>query len=373
MLSKLYKNICCRNTISNQNIVRSISSNAIFEPELHLYPWKSFITNKEINVSRITLSQLQLDANVNASNFNNTSNVRDYLNLDFAFCEPIRLLSDEAIDIIHHELNQPKILNNCYYYNINNPDQFIIRGLHKYSPFMEQLMNSKELTQLLSFIVGIELDVYPMQFERGTIVLQQYPNNTENIFTWHYDSQPFTLLIMISDPVYNSNFDVSCGGTLYQDGCNNIHEIVYPESGYGSIMQSSKVYHCSNYSKNYLRAMFTTSYRKKNKLNWGNVKVASQYTPFKPLLADFIKGKFSDLESEMDAIMKEYIHVCDEHTFDQMKDDTDYNHLLLQIDDIRKQIDTITDSIQYLQTQQHNQRIPQQLIPEKPLLSRKKT
>ncbi|MEB3292887.1 MAG: hypothetical protein VKJ24_06990 [Synechococcales bacterium] len=247
------------------------SKSVAFDPALHL-------DFDATTVRRSTISELGLNPSIALT--------------DFAFTYPFKLLSEEGVQQARAELIKREVQQNCRFETRRNP--YALRGMWKYSTFLNDLWKSQEMTDAVSQAAGYPLMLNPLDWELGHVNAQvdltessefnpayaitqnleamlppehvKSPAATfnrnfttvnysdkfaaesyqgyedEQKFTdfWHVDDYPFVCIVMLSDPTQFEG-----GETVIRDNRGGIIELQFPGVGYAVIVQGRYVVHCA--------------------------------------------------------------------------------------------------------------------------------
>lgn len=159
-------------------------------------------------------------------NFNKSINCLDKIeNL-----KPFKYLSENSIKILNEIIDNNKDL-------IKSSDRIpsFIRGIGYHSNFIRELCYNDEILKYLKKITGINLIPHYLFSNVGHINIG-LPNNKE-IDKWHFDSVPYVLIILLSDP---KNFS---GGILEYEINSKIYQVYFPNAGYAFFMKGSEIKH----------------------------------------------------------------------------------------------------------------------------------
>jgi hypothetical protein len=242
-----------------------------FDPAVHL----AFDPE---TIERVTISALGLDPAIALT--------------DFAFSRPFRLLSAEGVRQSREELVRKDVQQNCRYATRRN--KYAIRGVWKYSTFLDQLWKSPEIKAALSNVADFPIIINPLDWELAHVNVQidwdvEHEFNppyavTQNLEAtlapehvrspaatfrsdfstehysdafdagrideladangyfdfWHVDDYPFVCIVMLSDP---SGF--KGGETLMRANSGELIKLEFPEAGYAILCQGRYVIHCA--------------------------------------------------------------------------------------------------------------------------------
>eukprot|EP00930_Biecheleria_cincta_P046624 TRINITY_DN32174_c0_g1_i1.p1 TRINITY_DN32174_c0_g1~~TRINITY_DN32174_c0_g1_i1.p1 ORF type:complete len:844 (+),score=131.65 TRINITY_DN32174_c0_g1_i1:147-2678(+) len=167
------------------------------------------------------------------------------------YSEPFRVLSDEGLAVMREVIEA----HSCHATEIEGRSKSI-RGLAYRSNFVRDYVYSKEVLDFLAQMTREPLTPHGLQMNGGHVNLS-VPGQ-EFVDTWHLDSVPYVLVLMLSDP---STFQ---GGELqvarYANPKEALEEIKtnglksapkeliespkFPAAGYGVLLNGSKLAHC---------------------------------------------------------------------------------------------------------------------------------
>eukprot|EP01084_Bolivina_argentea_P275344 469561_1 len=338
MLHRVLNQFACLTSIKcSSPFTRRICTTPLFDAQKHLLPYSDEYNIKTHQLSSLGYSNIDFD----------NSGI-----IDFGYTEPFQLLTEECIDIIRNEVLSNDIIDNCYYSSQIAP--LVIRRPNKYSKFLYDLFHSKELIDMLNKITNTTLRIHPMQFEQAQCNIQSKQN--QNVFDWHYDSQDFVLIIMLSDIPSNA----IGGGTLleYYDHDQNItkyKELLFSNPGTAYFMQSNQVRHAANYAQNYIRITMVTSYMYDNITNHdpSSITIAKYYTDHKELMNEYLDYRLDDLINKT------------QHNKDKYKlfdSEMSYNCLINNLKMMQKDLNVTIKSIEEIRDYDNNNR-PKKLNP----------
>jgi len=197
----------------------------------------------------------------------------------------------------------------------------------QYSPFLDSLYNNQALTNLVSQIIGIDVIPHPVSLEHCHVNVQMPKKNNDLVFGWHYDSQPFVLIVMLSDVPQNAKG----GGTLIQDRQGNVTELTFPEAGYGYVLQGSFILHAANSAENWCRATTITSYIPRDFIQcneFSALQTTTTYTDHNVLAKQYFGYRLETLQKKIENYNNNYIQ-CPNNI------DWNNNHLLQDLENIK--------------------------------------
>eukprot|EP00948_MAST-09A_sp_MAST-9A-sp1_P001343 g1343.t1 len=233
----------------------------------------------------------------------------------FAATEPFRLLTEDAVDIVNSELARLKAETT---FSAPPFAPCVQRGVAKYSPFINDLWKTPELSSILSAAAGLALKCHPMDYEIAHInvqdnVAEQQRSETENratskneepepVFGWHRDSQPFVCIVMLSDiPA-----DAQGGATHVRRKDGSEIALQFPGAGYAYLLQGSLLEHAAMPAMNYFRKTMITSFVPVNPClrDDTNLGLARQYSP-EDILQEYVEYRVRRVEERCRSLLKE--------------------------------------------------------------------
>lgn len=110
-----------------------------------------------------------------------------------------------------------------------------IRGLGYHSSFIRDLCYAPTILELLKRLTGIDLVPHYIFSNVGHINIGM--PNEKDVDQWHYDSVPYVLVILLSDP---SSFQ---GGILEYEYESNIIPVIFSKAGEAFFMKGSEIKH----------------------------------------------------------------------------------------------------------------------------------
>jgi len=151
-------------------------------------------------------------------------------NNDIESFKTFPLLTNESISILLRiiETHKDKIQSNKRTANY-------IRGLGYHSSFIRDLCYHQEMLLYLQKITGLDLVPHYLFSNIGHINIG-LPNE-KDVDDWHYDSVPYVLIILISEP---ENFT---GGRLEYELDGHIQQVYFPIAGSAFFMKGSSIKH----------------------------------------------------------------------------------------------------------------------------------
>jgi hypothetical protein len=190
------------------------------------------------------------------------NNVIDY---EFNFSKHIIYL-DEIKDLESFAFltsDSIKILNQIIDSNIdkiksNERISYYIRGLGYYSNFVRNLCYNSDILDYLKKLTGIDLIPHYLFSNVGHINIG-IPNEKE-IDHWHYDSVPYVLIILLTNP------DTFVGGVLEYEKNSEIFQVNFSDVGCAFFMKGSEIKHHVTQLYSGRRLTLINSYMDKNEI-----------------------------------------------------------------------------------------------------------
>ena len=234
------------------------------------------------------------------------------------FSKPFPLFTKECIEQISVILERPSVREKCLFKSEIAP--FVYRGLCKHSEFIKDIWSSRYIEEVASNIMETGLKFHPMLYERGHCNVSKSAIKNGKAFDWHYDSQPYVLIVLLSEP--SGGVD-NC--TFYKDASSDsIYALPFPGAGYARILKGSEVEHCVHANYDNRMTMITSFVSTSNSLtDFTNLKFAKTYSPSLSLYAEFILYRLDNMESilsEYDSLPPLLIQKCF-HEINHMKNE----------------------------------------------------
>ena len=200
---------------------------------------------------------------------------------------PFPLFTEECVKEIYDILHNEDIKSKCVFTSEIAP--YVYRGLCKYSQFVKDLWTSPHIENIASSIMKTNVKYHPMLYERGHCNISMH--KSKKTFDWHYDSQPYVLIVLLSTPPCG---DDNC--TFYKDCDNNVCSLSFPKAGYARILKGSTVEHCVNANYEYRTTMITSLVSDMH-TDYTNLDYAKTYTPQFPLYTEYVLYRLSNLKN----------------------------------------------------------------------------
>jgi hypothetical protein len=234
-------------------------------------------------------------------------------------------LSKAAVAIVRQEAQ--RLREKCQFTSSMAP--VVFRGLAKHSAFIRAMfLENPALVEKVSEAMGVDLIPHPTMYEiahmnsnrsdpedtelRGQREKKQSQDDEagsdeDQIFKWHFDSQPYVMVLLLSDPgpegdkntVYideqvqaptkeQQQIDMHEGDEAISQGVRK--SLCFPAEGYAYVIKGSELRHCVTSCKGRLRLSMVTSWvhRDVRLPDPSNLYISGQYTPYLPLLRDYV-------------------------------------------------------------------------------------
>ncbi len=144
--------------------------------------------------------------------------------------EPFPFLNETTINIL-----EKIIKNNMQYLQTNKRTANYIRGIGYRSHFIRELCYNPSILEYLQRLTGITL--IPHYLLSNIAHVNIGIDNNKDVDEWHYDSVPYVLIILLSEP---TTFE---GGILEYEKDGNIHVVDFPHVGNAFFMKGSSLKH----------------------------------------------------------------------------------------------------------------------------------
>ena len=234
----------------------------------------------------------------------------------FGVSEPFPLFTQESVSYLQNLLEDEKFLEKTKQVMPFAP--FCCRDPGRNDSFLREMMEDEELLEYLSGIVGEEVEWHWNPWNASNINVQEdfdrfekkedlhvdekQDENDIQVFDWHLDSQPYTLVVNFSN--FPTTYQPKGGSTLIRKMDNTgVLEMKHQKSGYATLFRGCSVFHKAT-SANYKRMTFVTTLSHKNvaKLDCDDMLWASEH-------GDSVRQSEEYLEGRLDRILKQFYHV----------------------------------------------------------------
>ena len=276
---------------------------------------------------------------------------------DYAMCEPFRLLTDEGVAMVRDEVERLRELTRGSSPMAPN----VLRAVGDFSPFLYDLTSSEELATLVSNAVRTSVIAHPMTSERAHVNMSLPIGGSSSLFAppprttaaaaaaaedeaslgfqfdWHFDSQPFVCIMMLSDmPEHPVG-----GQTLIRKSNGEVVKLQYPGAGYAYILQGSAIEHLALSASNYNRVTMITSFIGADPAtrDLSDLRCSSTYTHHGWVASEYVRYRLQRLASR--AGQRSLGSFASRSRFDNDAAKSELDQLLQYVQHTRNSLDVI--------------------------------
>mmetsp|Transcript_19040 Transcript_19040/g.31856 ORF Transcript_19040/g.31856 Transcript_19040/m.31856 type:complete len:269 (-) Transcript_19040:597-1403(-) len=195
--------------------------------------------------------------------------------------EPFPFLTTEGLALIRTVLKDDLDAGNCIHWSKIAPA--VHRGLQMRSAFVRDLWNAPEIAEGVSSAMGVEVCLHKQRYEQIQFNRSD-PNNERDTFNWHFDSQPYTMIVLVSDPAGDCDANTKFRYEGKEDS------LKFPAAGYAYIINGVALEHMvTGDGTERISMVVTFQFKDPFLMDKSNMVLGLQYTPDKlALYADYI-------------------------------------------------------------------------------------
>ena len=161
-------------------------------------------------------------------NFNFTTHIISIYSIENL--KPFCFLTPDALEVLHQIIEKNQV-----YIQSNERIPNFLRGLVYHSTFIRELCYHPLVLEYLSKLTGIQLIPHYLASNVGHVNIGLV--NQKDVDQWHYDSVPYVLIILLTDP---GTFH---GGNLDYELNDEIHKVEFLNAGQAIFLKGSKIKH----------------------------------------------------------------------------------------------------------------------------------
>ncbi|MBU2705365.1 hypothetical protein KCM76_05210 [Zooshikella marina] len=180
--------------------------------------------------------------------------------IDFACCEPFKVISDKKL------VNFVGIVNKNKPKAVQYSRSYTIRGISE----IDEILSYSNLELELSKIAGVELKMHPIHLEHSHVNLQSDGEECA-VDNWHFDYVPFVFVILLEKSGKKSGVN---SGRLCTKGFGDFTL----KPGEGILLQGSHVLHKAEICAGGSRTSLVVSLVPKN-IEWADCTMIYKYRP----------------------------------------------------------------------------------------------
>lgn len=200
----------------------------------------------------------------------------------FGCTEPFPFLTTETVDYIKKLTQNEQFLSKTKYSMPFAP--CVLRNPAQNDDFLKAIIESPEIEHHLSKIVGEEVAWHWNPWDASNINISEKVETDEleaQVFDWHIDSQPLTLVINISEfPDESKGEEKPQGGsTLIRRRNGEVLELPHPTPGYATLFRGCSVFHKAT-AANYRRQTYvkTLTFKDPSQMDCDDMLWAAEYS-----------------------------------------------------------------------------------------------
>ncbi|DBA98850.1 hypothetical protein WJX77_009641 [Trebouxia sp. C0004] len=203
---------------------------------------------------------------------------------NFGVAEPFSFLSKAGVDTLLKELTSETVQNNCKFSTDRTP--CCLRGTSDHSPFIRDLWSSPEVTDIVSAVAGIPLQLgYKYEIAHTNVQVDSPDGSDAPVDNWHYDSIPFVAVTLLTPTE-----GMTGGETVLKKGDGSEMSVGFPQAGYLIVLQGQHVRHLAK------RAVSPH----------GRMTMVTGYIPADPLLSDQTVLRVSKMMSDLPTLFHQW-------------------------------------------------------------------